>query len=191
MRGAGGEARGHPVQPATELGLAGGAPQGDPPMLPGCWGAWGGDSWGGQREGPARRRVWRGTCLPEGSRRHPRMPQSAFQNSLFRVCGGGSPLADMLGTLGELCPGWHSLPHANGGAGGGRRRESPRLRAMGAGEVNRGLLPASEPPGTLVLSSRLPCGKGLRLPFPARFCCLQVPEWGRNCLVDGGSVVGH
>lgn len=165
VQGAGGEARGHGVQPATELGPAGGAPQGDPPLLLGCWGAWGGDGWGGQREGPARRHLWRGTCLPEGSYRYPRMPQSAFQNPLFRVCGGGSPLADMLGTLGGLCLGWHSLPRTSRGAGGGRRRESPRLRAMGAGGVTGGLLPAREPPGTLFLSSRRPCGKGRRLPF--------------------------
>lgn len=168
VQGAGGEARGHPVQPATELGPAGGAPQGDPPLLPGCWGAWGGDGWGGQREGPARRHLWRGTRLPEGSCRYPRMPQSAFQNSLFRVCGGGSPLADMLGTLGRLHLGWHSLPRMSGGAGGERRREAPPAGHGGRRGNRRPPSSQRAPRDPLpVLPSAL--RKGTETPLPARF----------------------
>lgn len=82
------------------------------------------------------RHLLRGTCLPEGSHRCPRMPQSAFQNSIFRVCGEAHPWLTRWERR-ECCV-WAGTHRP-------RRTGEPPPAGLGAGGETAGLLPAREP----------------------------------------------
>ena len=133
VRGTGGEAQRPPGSARRRAGAGGVSPPGSPSSAAGPWGVWG---WGGQGEGLGGRHLLRGTCLPEGSHRCPRMPQSAFQNSIFRVCGEAHPWLTRWERR-ECCV-WAGTHRP-------RRTGEPPPAVLGAAGETAGLLPARDP----------------------------------------------
>lgn len=109
---------------------------------------------GGQRKGDCQELFvkWGGGggahLSSEGSHHSPSMPPACLQNSISPVCGGGSPLADTLGTSQVLSSGLASRPDKQG-VGGKGSKDVPPAWLLG----QKGLTQVFSPPGRLLLGS--------------------------------------
>lgn len=70
--------------------------------------------------------------------------ERAFQNSISPVCGGGSPLADTLGTSQVLSSGLASQPDKQG-VGGKGRKDVPPAWLLGQKGLTPGILSTRSP----------------------------------------------
>lgn len=79
--------------------------QRDPHLLLAYWEPGSGERVGKPERGLARGICWGAFVFQKGAITIQKCHKCAFQNSIFRVCGGGSPLADTMGTLQVLSSG--------------------------------------------------------------------------------------
>lgn len=100
---------------------------------------------GKPERGLARGVCWGAFVFQKAAIAIPKCHKCAFQNSIFRVCGGGSPLADTMGTLQVLSSGLALTTQLNKRMGGKGCQESPPAWLVGHEGLTTGHLSARKP----------------------------------------------
>lgn len=100
---------------------------------------------GDQRKGDCQELFVGAHLSSKGSHHYPSMPQACLQNSISPVCGGGSPLADTLGTSQVLSSGLASQPDKQG-VGGKGSKDVPPAWLLGQKGLTPGLLSTRKSP---------------------------------------------